>query len=166
MNKYYYFVSQLPFLQFDKSVPVSVDAFLTEAEKWLTDTDYRLLDRTNINRFEHIERQEPEALKEFKEFEYVLRKQISEYRRSQKQKKENKLSGKISRIVSEANSLEAERAILKLRWGFLEEKELSYHFDLNFLIIYFLKMQLIARVASFDKEKGMRIFNELSRNIM
>jgi len=163
MNKYYYFVSQLPFLQLGKISPVSTDDFLAEAGKWLSDKEFSFLKNARLDKFENFKKQEPAALKEFNEFEYRLREQIYLYRKARKQEKEYRLSGALGQIFSEGNPLDIEKGILRLRWEFLDEKETFHHFDLNFIVIYFLKMQLVLRLSSFDKEKGAEIFGELSK---
>ena len=39
MDKYIYFVTQLPTLLFDQKPLISIENFLIEAEKWLTEKD-------------------------------------------------------------------------------------------------------------------------------
>ena len=43
MDKYYYLVSQLPLLVFDKETYLTTDSFLEEAEKWMSPSDYAVL---------------------------------------------------------------------------------------------------------------------------
>ena len=45
-----------------------------------------------------------------------------------------------------------------MRWDYLADKELSFLFDINSLILYFLKLQILERIDSFDKDKGERFF--------
>ena len=45
---------------------------------------------------------------------------------------------------------------------FLEEKEFGYHFDMNTLMLYCLKLQILERLAAFEKEKGKTRFERLA----
>ena len=68
---------------------------------------------------------------------------------------EYKIRKDLSEIIQgDDNPLEIERRLLHLRWNFLEEQEIGHFFDLHFLIIYYLKLQLLQRLFSFDKQKG------------
>lgn len=64
-------------------------------------------------------------------------------------------------IFSEPNPLLMEKRFERTRWDFLENQEFFYFFDINRLIIYLYKLQILERLSSFNKEKGTRVFNEL-----
>ena len=49
-----------------------------------------------------------------------------------------------------------------MRWQFIENLEGGHIFDLEALILYFLKLQIQKRLFTFNKEKGEAIFDELS----
>ena len=61
------------------------------------------------------------------------------------------------------NPLDIERQLIILRWRYLEEQDAGHHFDINFLVIYFLKLQLLQRLFIFDKEKGRERFLAFSK---
>ncbi|MBU2250847.1 MAG: DUF2764 domain-containing protein, partial [Candidatus Omnitrophica bacterium] len=65
-------------------------------------------------------------------------------------------------VVDNSSPLEAERKLLLLRWNFIQEQESGHHFDLTWLILYFLKLQILERLFSFDKDKGLVLFDQLS----
>ena len=54
-----------------------------------------------------------------------------------------------------------EQMIERIRWNFLDSLESGNFFDLNFLVIYFLKIQILERLQSFDKEKGKKVFEAM-----
>jgi len=66
-------------------------------------------------------------------------------------------------VIKEGNPLEIEKKLLLLRWNLIEEKQQEHHFDLEFLILYFLKLQILDRLSSFNKEKGQEIFQKISK---
>ena len=52
---------------------------------------------------------------------------------------------------------------MRLRWEFIEQEEAGHYFDLDFLILYFLKLQILERLVSFDKKKGQDRFESLTK---
>jgi len=67
-------------------------------------------------------------------------------------------------VVSAAqadNPLLVERRIDLARWEKLEELELQHYFDLQFLIVYYLKLQILNKWDSIRAEKGRAVLDEL-----
>ena len=54
-----------------------------------------------------------------------------------------------------------EEALERIRWDFLEGKTAENMFDINWLVLYFLKLQIAERLTTFDKDKGESFFYEL-----
>ena len=162
MDKYYYFVSQLPVLFFDKESYMTSEYFLQEAEKWLSTKDLEILSRVDMNDFS-LDGKYSQVLLEYKEFEFSLRNDLALWRKAQRMGQEYKtLSFPVS-VVKEGNPLDVEKKLLHLRWNFIEEKELEHHFDLELLILYFLKLQILERLFSFNKEKGLETYQKLCK---
>ena len=125
-----------------------------EADKWLSKEDFMILSRTDINNFLQDPKDTP-LLSRWKDFEYATRLQLAFYRRAKKQNTEYGMRKDLSSIIQESrNPLEIETRLLRVKWDFLEEQEIGHFFDLDFLIIYYLKLQILERIASFNKEKG------------
>jgi hypothetical protein len=161
MDKHYYLVSQLPILFFDRELPVSIKWFLQEAEKWLRVREYRFLLSVDINDF-HIDDKGPSVWQEFKKFENLFRNDLVAWRRSLHTDMEYKPSTFPISMVKEGNPLDVEKKLLKYRWKVLEEMELDHHFDLGFLVLYYLKLQILRRLSLFDKESGMGVFQQIT----
>lgn len=159
MDKYYYFIAQLPFLRFKEEPLLARAAFLDEASKWLTAKELSLLVSGDLNNF-YPQAQDKGVLAEYKEFENNLRQAITSYRKASGAGPMNfpQLQG----ILSESNPLEAEIKLSALRWRFIEEKEPGHYFDLDFLVCYYLKLQILERLSKFDKKEGTRVFDTLS----
>ncbi|MBN2120263.1 MAG: DUF2764 family protein [Candidatus Omnitrophica bacterium] len=162
MDKYYYLASQLPFLRFADRTHLDSKSFLKEAEKWLCVGDFSILSGVNLNDFS-LKPQDPTVLKAYKEFELGLRESFSLWRKSRKEGSEERVSAFPLSLVKEGTPLEAETRLLHWRWKFIEEKEEGHYFDLTFLIIYLLKLQILERLFTFDKEKGRKKFEELCK---
>lgn len=162
MDKYYYLVSQLPYLQFEQEQPITRRYFLEEARKWLNSDDYECLIQANINEFSPLENIPSPVLYNYRNFEYRLRKELALWRKAQKEGHEYKSIMFPSSLVKEGDPLEVEKNLLYFRWQFIEEQETGHHFDLDAVVAYFLKLQISERFFVFDKERGREKFKELS----
>ena len=161
MDKYYYFSAQLPLLNLEQVEDVpSKGFFLDEAEKWLTKKDLDILSSTDLNVF--MLEKKNSFLKKFCVFECDLRSELSKYRQSQKEDFEYKTNLFPMSFLKEGTPLETEKKLLQFRWAFLSENELGHYSDLEFLIVYYLKLQILWRLASFDKEKGEAEFKDVT----
>lgn len=160
MDKYYYLASQLPSLSFKQNSFLSKQYFLEEAEKWLNKKDFDVIVNLNLDKYK-IKNEKLSFLKKWLEFENKLRTEISNYRKA---KSENyKFTSKIfsSSILKEKTPLQIEEFFLRLRWDFIEGMEFGHYSDLQFLLLYYLRIQILERLSLFDKEKGKEKFKEL-----
>ena len=162
MDKYYYIVSQLPMLFFDKETYMTIDYLIEEAQKWLSPADFDILSRVDMNDIS-IDKKGPKLWQQYKEYEFQFRDELALWRKSLKIGQEFKPISFPLSLVKEGNPLEVERKLLKRRWDFIEALEQDHHFDLEFLIFYYLKLQILHRLSIFNKEKGMEIFQNISR---
>lgn len=162
MDKYYYVISQLPVLFFDKDTFMTIDYFLEETQKWLTPTDYNILSNVNINS-QTWDKQAPKLLQEIVQVEHNFRSELALWRKSMRAGQEYKPTTFSLALVKEGNPLDIEKKILKSKWDYLEEKEHDHHFDLEFLIIYLMKLQILHKLSIFSKEKGMENFQNISK---
>jgi len=157
MDKYYYLISQLPFLKFNEKTYLDSKIFLSQAAKWLNDKEISCLKKVNICDF-RVDKEEPLLIQEYKKFEQALRKDLVVFRR----KKEAGSKLKVLKTHTlEGNPFEIEKKLLRARWDYIEESEKSHFFDLEALILYFLKIQILEKLAIFNKEKGTRKFDSL-----
>jgi len=160
MDKYYYLSSQLPFLRFNEKTSIDQSSFLAEARKWLDEKEFLILSGVDINDFSE-KVGDPDKLKEYKYFEKTLREDIAIFRGAKKKGSGYKPKKFSLTDVLKGTPLDIEKKLLMTRWGLVEQLEESHYFDLEFLILYFLKLQILQRLFSFDKEKGITIFDKL-----
>ena len=159
MDKYYYLIAQLPFLYFDKETYIDIDSFLEEARKWMRKGDFNCLKVIDINHT-HLRKSDHPVQKTYKEFENRLRTELAEFRKARKEGHGFKSDLFPETITKEKNPLEAEKELMRIRWEFIEELKTSHHFDFGFLVLYYLELQILARLESFDKEEGMQKFKQ------
>ncbi len=160
MDKYYYFITQLPTLSFAKETTMNIDTFLAEGEKWLNEKDYKLLLRVNKDKFS-VHKSDPQILQMYKTFENKLRTDIAHYRETRQKNVEYKPTTFSSSLIKEKNPLEVETLLMEMRWNKIDEMERDHHFDLDYLILYYLKLQLLDRFFLFNKEEGLKKFKTL-----
>jgi hypothetical protein len=160
-NKYYYLVSSLAYLEFEKTSPVTKSEFLSECKKWLDSNEFKKLTGISINNIE-IRPEDAAILKDWKVFDRALREELGEIRKMRKKSMHEKIPSDLMDVFDEPTPLLMERTLEKKRWNFIEEKEFGYHFDINTLILYFLKLQILERLARFDEEKGRARFERVS----
>ena len=162
MDKYYYLVSSLPLLKFAEAPLINSGDFMAEAKKWLKGSDFISLSGADINNF-FAHKQDRPVVRQWKDFEYSTRQELALFRRAKRENSGYRLRNDLSEIIQQGNNpLEIERKLLLLRWNFLEEQETGHFFDLEFLLIYYLKLQLLERLFGFDKQRGRQRFELLS----
>jgi hypothetical protein len=67
-------------------------------------------------------------------------------------------------LVKDGNPLDIELKLIKYRWDWLEEREFGHYSDLDFFLLYYLKLQLLQRVATFKQEVGQEAFEALIKS--
>ena len=159
MDKYIYFAAEMPGLKWGSEQLMSEEDFLEEAEKWMTPADYASLSETLVNRYEA--QNKSGMYNDFLLFENEVRTELAEYRRAAKEGYEYKFLHLPMQLIKDGNPLDIELKLMKYRWDWLEEREFGHYSDLDFFILYYLKLQLLQRVASFKKELGEEAFEKL-----
>ena len=162
-RQYYYTLNSLPYLSFDKPAPIDTKALLSLTQCEIETTDMEILHAVNLDNA-RSGRELPRVLERWYTWERGLRSRLAQLRaiklgldpeEYRKMGDQNESSVRLADTVFQMESpSSAEQAMDKARWEFLEELEAGHHFDLERLIIYFLKLQILERRALFNEEKG------------
>ena len=161
MTDYYYLTASLPHLEFPKETPISRGEFLDECAKWASEKDIMILKDIEIDDIESTDG-DRNVVGRWKEYILTLKMRIATVRGSPERARAGaNADSELKGIFEKADPLEMETAIEKLRWDFLEDEEASHHFDLWFLSIYLLKIQILERLGSFGIQKGRTVFEKL-----
>lgn len=160
MDKYYYLIAELPTLFFGKEPGISVEKFLDEAQNWMAARDYRILSQVDMNDFS-VEKKINQVYDGYKFYENNIRSDIALWRDAQKRNQEYKPANFPISMIKEGNPLEIEIRFMEMRWQYIDEMEREHHFDLGFLILYYLKLQILRRYFIFNKEQGLKKFQKL-----
>jgi hypothetical protein len=135
--------------------------FLSECEKWLSKKDLKILKNISIDDLQ-TDSGDLDIVKKWKNFNASLKSEIKLMRSAVKTHTKELLTENLRNIYEEKNPLLMERRFEKTRWDFLEQNEFFYNFDINSLILYFLKLQILERLLQFNKTEGEKTFEELS----
>ncbi|MFH1995627.1 MAG: hypothetical protein ABIJ27_01365 [Candidatus Omnitrophota bacterium] len=159
-NKYYYLVASMPYLAFAAANFPSEEEFLAECEKWLSLPDMAALAQARMSGFS-MEQAATELLKAWKEFDTNARAELADAHPLLKAQSKANISETAREIYAKETPLAMERRFERSRWDFLDEKEREYHFDLQWLIIYYLKIKILTRLAGFEQTKGINAFSKV-----
>jgi hypothetical protein len=174
VSYYYFTVASLPHLSYEMENPPDINDFLVICEENIKGSD---LETIKSSMLDDLKRGKTgnSILDSWYNRERNLRNKLVTLR-AKKQKLDPEeflidtpelLSGDhVTREAFEHESpLTAEDILNWERWTYLEELELGHYFDLEKLIIYYLKLQILTRKKSFNKERGTERFNEIIENI-
>ena len=160
MDKYYYLVAQLPSLSFGREPEITIEYFFSEAEKWLSERDFRVLSRIDLHGMTD-EMEGPSVLKAYSRFEAKLKSDVALWRRAQRRDQDYKPESIPVAMLKEGDPLEVETRLLQWRWDFIDELEREHHFDFGKVILYYLKLRILERLFTFNKETGLEKFKTL-----
>lgn len=173
MAEYYYLVSSLPFLRFSERPPLTYSQFLEQCEIWPGKEAFAQLQCARVD-IENIpvEGIRNESLKQWILFENSLRNQLVKLRAQRLGVQpeahmrrdlpwDPSVVARLSEVLKERSPFEAELALLEMRWQFLTHQEAGHYFDLDALVIYALKLQLLERSMRFDPEAGKRVLQKI-----
>jgi hypothetical protein len=160
MDKYYYFVAQLPMLFYGREAGMTINGFLDEAKKWLSSKDYNTLSQLNLGTMTS-EIMGNSVVKQYTSFEASLRKEIVSWRKARLRDLDYKPESIPASVLKEGNPLDVEVKLLQLKWDLMDQIEREHHFDIGFVILYYLKLQILDRLFTFNKEEGLEKFQKL-----
>jgi len=148
---YVYLISSLPALHFGAKPPFSSEKFLGMCEKMIPDNEMDFLH--SVAKGEAVKQP---AFQKWQEFDVALRNELVKIRASRKHLDPAKYMHQdgftepsVSHVAINAHRnvsiLEAERMLDQARWVFLDELSVGHYFDIDFLIIYMLKLLILER---------------------
>ncbi|MBN1621697.1 MAG: DUF2764 family protein [Endomicrobiales bacterium] len=168
--QYYYLVSSLPLLKINEEPSITSSDFIGLCEPWVGKKDLSMVSGASIEE-PFLKGPSHEVLRRWSDFEKNLRNtlvvsrakklglEVKHFTRSGDDL-DGALEQKVTEISQERSPFTAERKLIGLRWNFLDMLESDHHFDAGYLIIYFLKLQLIERLNRFTKERGTTYFQK------
>lgn len=171
-NFYPYLISTLPFLNFKDSLPFSFERFLDICKDFILEEELNLLKNLKSLEIQDLRVKGAKTLKRWLDFEYSLRNELVRQRALRKHIDSNKyvkdwdvfdFDVQSIALVSIRNPslIEAELILDMARWNKLEEISFGHFFDIDFLVVYGLKLLILERWERFKKVEKSKIFEEL-----
>jgi hypothetical protein len=174
LSNYYYLAASLPLLDYEKTAGVTVEYFLEICAAQLKPYDYVLLEQAD---FGGLSGSYPQAdvYGKYLIWEVALRNELVRLRAFKSGKDAaSHLRGDTAffgtkilakHIFEEPSPLRAEEMLYRARWDYLEELEIGHFFDINKIVVYYLKLQLLQRKAYFQEEAGKENFTALQQHV-
>ena len=157
---YYYLISSLPMLKADGDMPFSYDQFLDMCKANLNDDKYKLLEELTLSS------NTGPFISKWASFYGIINEELCYQRKIKLGRKANppairdeSISKLVASAISNKNPLVAEEMLLALEFEKLDELVGWHYFDDYALIGYALKLKLLERKKTFDKQKGKSEFN-------
>ncbi len=167
MKNYYYTLAALKTIRLGEKIPISEEYFLQFAEDTIDAKSYQILlkcrwgltEPTGFSFADRILSWEKELRLELAKARILklpfdispdLKTAAGSYY----------LLEQVRAVMDLSSPLDAERYLDQLRWSFLEEISARHYFDLEALVVYYLKLQLALRQEKFQEELGSDSFKK------
>ncbi len=162
--EYYYFAASLPYLESGMRAPVSYENFLSLAAEQLKSSDSKTIERAKTGPCDDPDDPVP-LLKAWKSFDMSCRNEMARIRAAKKSQDPARYirgenypdpftAGFAHWAAGQANPLEAEMYLDRIRWEKIEELEKGHYFDIGYLIAYALKLQILERWDRINSTGG------------
>jgi len=172
LSQYYFLVSSLPYLTKDSTVQLTVSSFMELCREQLTKNDLNIIEKCSLDNF-IIGKNINSTYLRWQLWEINLRNELLKLRSQKKGAQQDKYLVSCDRIIetdevarnafNQASPLDAENMMDNARWNLIESMEVGNYFNLEKLILYSLKLQILEKKASYNKELGIKEFNMLKQ---
>ena len=162
MASYYYLISSLPMLTPDGGMPFPYREFLKQCQSNVSEETYKLLEELDLSS------SSGPLLDEWGPFYTALTKELAAQRSARLGKPYSAVWNKdpisasvVTAAMNAKDPLTAEKMLLDYEFSALDSMVGLHIFDDHVLIGYALKLKLLERINSFEKEKGKKEFNDI-----
>ncbi len=172
MAQYYYTVAALPYLSFDAPPPITLSEFRTLCRDTLSEADWEILQQASLFGEESGKN---DLLFRWHRWEQSFRSELGRLRAAKLGMDADSIprivpeTGRVQELARaawmETSPLAAEQLILKAFWEVLEELEVNHFFDLEKLLVYHLKLQILHLKAQRNREEGVKNFSSVYHRI-
>jgi hypothetical protein len=174
LARYYYLVATLPFLFYDTEKLLPVDGLLDLCRQHVSPGHFRLLSSAATA---DLRPSVPSCrtLDLWRGWEASMRNELARLRAKKRgfeaeqylvDATENMDAQQAAREAFDQESpLEAEDALNRARWTYLDGLEVGHYFDIDKILVYALRLQILQRKALFDAQKGREMFDRIYAKI-
>ncbi|MFA7229678.1 MAG: DUF2764 family protein [Victivallaceae bacterium] len=175
MGAYYYLVSSLPMLSLEENPPLTGDEFMENCEMQLSEDDLALLQAVSPAPSAADAFPAGSAADKWRQWEICLRNRIAANRGghgkdiSQYTLQEDDWFAEVENGIQEAfaqsNPLEREKYFDRMRWSLLDDLEAKHFFDIDWLCVYKLKLQIREKWLDRKVETGTENLQQILNTI-
>jgi hypothetical protein len=175
LAQYYYLVASLPLLFYETESVPSRETFLQTCSQHLRPSHYRLL-RSTAAEYLVTDKTGCKTLDLWRQWEIALRNELVRLRTKNRDLEAQSHLVESPTVLSAQQSaheafgqespLQAEDALNRARWRYLDELEVGHYFDIDKILIYDLRLQILERKALFDAEQGREMFEKIYAEIL
>ena len=175
MAQYYYLVASLPLLFYDSESFPSREDFLATCRQHITPRHYRLLVSASTR---DLQPTAPacKILDLWRQWEIALRNELVRLRAKDRGREAQAYLVDSPGVIApqiiareafgQESPLQAEDTLNRARWNYLDELEVGHYFDIEKILVYALRLQILARKALFDEDKGREMFDKVYSEII
>ncbi len=175
MAQYYYLAASLPMLFYDSESFPSREDFLVTCRQHISPRHYRLLVSTSTT---DLQATVPSCstLDLWRQWEISLRNELVRLRaKNLGREAQTYLVDSPGVLAPQAvareafaqeSPLQAEDTLNRARWSYLDELEVGHYFDIEKILVYSLRLQILARKALFDEDRGREMFDKVYSEII
>jgi hypothetical protein len=173
LGSYYYAMASLPFLRLDGDQYPEAEEFLEVARDSVSAGDLSVIRTSSID---PAAGSAPHPLVEkFHQWEMGLRNELVRQRAAELQRDgqdfirrsaggddfsaRSGLTESVRSALQNDSPLKADEALDEMRWAYLEELEVGQFFNLEQMIVYYLKLQILLRRRSLTRAAGTEAFD-------
>lgn len=150
-----YLMTSLPSLTFGQKPPITIEEFNNDAKSQLSPRHFKLVESTDIQKLKT-----KAGIKSIASLLNDIHTDLLEVRKANAQNGQAKLE-RVPKAALVGNPLQREQSIIKWQWEELTDIEAGKTFTITEVLVYKLKLQLLIRSYSFNKDEGARILAEV-----
>ncbi|MBR8537415.1 DUF2764 family protein [Carboxylicivirga sediminis] len=154
MSNLVYLMCSLPSLKFGQAPPITMDEFTEDARNQLSAKHFKKLEPVDI--YQATDSEGKVSLKSIAVMLDDMKEDMAELREAKAQKRTPNLM-RLPVTVVHANPLEREKQIMRWQWEELDSIQAGESFTLTEVMVYKLRLQILNRLNSFDKERGSQV---------
>jgi len=170
LAQYYYLVASFPLLFYETEKIPPHQEFLELCGQHISPRHYRLLTRASSS---DLRPTIPSCrtLDLWREWETALRNELVTLRGKKKAVEAEAYLVDSPGIITaqqrareafgQESPLQAEDTLNRARWSYLDELEVGHYFDFERIVVYALRLQILARKALFEEDKGVEMFQKV-----
>lgn len=158
MSNLVYLMSSLPSLTFGQEPPIPMREFLCDAKDQLSEKHFKMLEAVDMQR--PNKKNNNSGPKRIAEVMDEFSHDLSEIRKAKTLKRQPRFK-QFPKTVLPEDPLEREKRIMQYQWEELESIESGKTFTLTEVVIYKLKLQILHRMYSFNRERGIEVFKSV-----